>query len=155
MLATEARPSDRKVFTQAYPFSSGSGAPPKEVKNTGCPRIQYPLLPQPAHVLLPLYLFNCQITTMNIHPCLHNSVTQSCLTLCDPMNHSTPGLPVHHQWPGVYPNPRPLSPWCHPTISSSVIPFFSCLQSFPASGSFPISHSLHQVVKVLEFQVQH
>ena len=36
------------------------------------------------------------------------------------------------------PNPCPLSWWCHPTISSSVIPFSSCLQSFPASGSFPM-----------------
>ena len=41
--------------------------------------------------------------------------------------------------PGVYPNSCPLSQWCHPTISSSVIPFSSCLQSFPASGSFQIS----------------
>ena len=40
---------------------------------------------------------------------------------------------------GVYPNPCPLSWWCHPTISSSVIPFFSCLQSFPASGSFQMT----------------
>ena len=38
--------------------------------------------------------------------------------------------------PGVYPNPCPLSRWCHPTISSSVVPFSSCPQSFPASGSF-------------------
>ena len=41
--------------------------------------------------------------------------------------------------PRVYPNPCPLSQWCHPTISSSIIPFFSCPQSFPASGSFPMS----------------
>ena len=41
--------------------------------------------------------------------------------------------------PGVYSNSCPLSWWCHPTISSSVIPFASCLQSFPASGSFPMS----------------
>ena len=41
--------------------------------------------------------------------------------------------------PGVYPNPCPLSRWCHPTISSSVVPFSSCPQSFPALGSFPIS----------------
>ena len=39
----------------------------------------------------------------------------------------------------VYSNASPLSRWCHPTISSSVIPFFSCLQSFSASGSFPVS----------------
>ena len=41
--------------------------------------------------------------------------------------------------PGVYPYSCPLSWWCHPTISSSVIPFSSCPQSFPASGSFPMS----------------
>ena len=41
--------------------------------------------------------------------------------------------------PRVYPNSCPLSRWCHPTISSSVVPFSSCLQSFPASGSFQIS----------------
>ena len=41
--------------------------------------------------------------------------------------------------PGVYSNSRTLSQWCHPTISSSVIPFSSCLQSFPASGSFQMS----------------
>ena len=41
--------------------------------------------------------------------------------------------------PGVYPNSCPLSWWCHPTISSSVIPFSSCPQSFPASGSFQMS----------------
>ena len=41
--------------------------------------------------------------------------------------------------PRVYPNPCPLSQWCHPTISSSVVPFSSCPQSFPASGSFHIS----------------
>ena len=41
--------------------------------------------------------------------------------------------------PGVYPNPCPLSWWCHPAISSSGIPFSSCPQSFLASGSFPMS----------------
>ena len=41
--------------------------------------------------------------------------------------------------PGVYPNSCSLSWWCHPTISSSVISFSSCLQSFPASGSFQMS----------------
>ena len=41
--------------------------------------------------------------------------------------------------PRVYPNSCPLSRWCHPTISSSLVPF-SCLQSFPASGSFQMSH---------------
>ena len=46
------------------------------------------------------------------------------------MNCSTPALPVHHQLPEF---------WCHPAISSSVVPFASCPQSLPASGSFPTS----------------
>ena len=62
-----------------------------------------------------------------------SSVTQLCLTLCDLMDCSTPGLPE------VYSNSCPLSPWCHRTISSSVVPFSSCLQSFPASRSFQMS----------------
>ena len=41
--------------------------------------------------------------------------------------------------PGVHPDSRPSSRWCHPAISSSVVPFSSCPQSFPASGSFPMS----------------
>ena len=41
--------------------------------------------------------------------------------------------------PITYTNSCPLSQWCHPTISSSVVPFTSCLQTFPASGSFPMS----------------
>ena len=41
--------------------------------------------------------------------------------------------------PGVHPNPCPSSWWCHPTISSSVIPFSSCPQSFPVSGSFQMN----------------
>ena len=41
--------------------------------------------------------------------------------------------------PGVYSNPCPSSWWCHPTISSSVVPFSSCSQSLPASGLFPVS----------------
>ena len=81
----------------------------------------------------------------NRHYCVclsHNSVefssvTQLCLTLCDPMNHSTPGLPVHHQLP-EFTDSRPSSQWCHPAISSSVIPFFSCPQSLTASESFPM-----------------
>ena len=42
--------------------------------------------------------------------------------------------------PRVHPDSRPLSQWCHPAISSSVVPFSSCPQSLPASGSFPMSH---------------
>ena len=67
-----------------------------------------------------------------------SSVPQSCPTLCDPMDCGTPGFPVLHHLP-VCSNSCPLSQWCHPTISSSVIPLSSCLQSFPASGSFLMS----------------
>ena len=67
--------------------------------------------------------------------CCCCSVAQSCPTLCDPMACSTPGLPVHHQLPELW----PLSQWCHPTISSSVVSFSSRLQCFPASGSFQTS----------------
>ena len=66
-----------------------------------------------------------------------SSVAQSCLTLCNPMGCSTPGLPVHHQLP-EFTQTHVHHRWCHPTISSSVVPFSSHLQSFPASGSFPM-----------------
>ena len=59
------------------------------------------------------------------------SVAQSCPTLCDPLNHSKPGLPVYHQLPEFTETQVHRIQWCHPTISSSVIPFFSCLQTFP------------------------
>ena len=75
------------------------------------------------------------IYPMHVYCC---SVAQSCLTFCDPMDYSMPGFPVLHT-PRVCPNSCPLSQWCYPTISSSFIPFSSCLQSCPASGSFPMS----------------
>ena len=53
------------------------------------------------------------------------------------LQHARPPCPS--PTPGVHPNPCPLSRWYHPTISSSVVPFSSCPQSFPASGSFQIS----------------
>ena len=59
-------------------------------------------------------------------------------TLCDPMNRSTPGLPVRHHLL-EFTQTCPLSPWCHPAILSSVVPFSSCPQSLPASESFPMS----------------
>ena len=67
-----------------------------------------------------------------------SSVAQSCLTLCDPMDCSTPGLPVHHQLPEFI---QTHVHWVGDAIQPSppVIPFSSCLQSFPASGSFPVS----------------
>ena len=60
------------------------------------------------------------------------------VTLCDPKDSSMPGFPVFHYLPELAQS-HVLNQWCHPTISSSVIPLSSCLQSFPASGSFPMS----------------
>ena len=93
------------------------------------------------------------------------------------LQHSRPPCPS--PTPGIYPNSCPLSRWCHPTISCSVVHFSSYLQSFPASGSFPMSQfnasngqsigvwsielqsievSILQSIqysKVLKFQLQH
>ena len=82
-----------------------------------------------------LHIFFGQHSELSVQ---FRSVTQSCPTLCDPMDSRMPGLPVYHQLP-VYPSSCPLSRWCHPTISSSVLPFSSRLQSFTASGSFQMS----------------
>ena len=70
------------------------------------------------------------------------SVQFSCSVMSDSLwphelQHTRPPCPSSTL--GVYPNPYPLSQWCHPSISSSVIPFSSCSQSFPASGSFQMS----------------
>ena len=67
-----------------------------------------------------------------------SSVVQLCPTLwTHELQHARPCCP----WPtpGVYSNSCPSSRWCHPAISSSVVPFSSCPQSLPASGSFPMS----------------
>ena len=63
-------------------------------------------------------------------------IIQSCPTLYEPMDSR---LPCPSPTPGTCSNSCPLSQWCHSTISSSAIPFSSCLQTFPASGSFPMS----------------
>ena len=76
------------------------------------------------------YLYSCLIQ--------FSSVAQLCPTLrpCG-LQHDRPPCPS--PTPGVYSDSWPLSQWCHLAISSSVVPFSSCLQSFPASGSFQIS----------------
>ena len=63
--------------------------------------------------------------------------------------------PCLSRTPGVYWNSCPSSQWCHTTISPSVILFSSCPQSLPASGLLQWVSSLHQVAKVLGFQLQH
>ena len=78
---------------------------------------------------------------VHFHMCyLHKSSVQSLSRVwffVTPPQHTRPPCPS--PTPGVYSNSCPLSQWCHPTLLSSVIPFSSCLQSFPASGSFQMS----------------
>ena len=76
------------------------------------------------------------------NPMFPSSVQFSRLVMSDSLRphepqHARPPCPS--PTPGVHPNPCPSSQWCHPTISSSVVPFSSCPQSFPASGSFQMS----------------
>ena len=73
---------------------------------------------------------------------IERSVQFSCSVMSNSLQphepqHARPPCPS--PTPRVHPNPCPLCQWCHPTISSSVIPFSSCPQSFPASGSFQMS----------------
>ena len=70
-----------------------------------------------------LLLFSCWVFSNSLQP--HG------------LQHARPPCPS--QTPRVYSNSCPLDQWCHSIISSSVVPFSSCLQSFPASGSFPVS----------------
>ena len=87
-------------------------------------------------------------------PSLFISVTQSCPTLCDPMNRSTPGLPVHHQLP------ESTQTHVH-RVSDAIQPSYPLLSHSPAlnlsqhQDLFKLVSSSHQVAKVLEFQLQH
>ena len=101
--------------------------------------------------------FLCNITISTYVLVQSGSVQFSCSVMYNSLwprglHHARPPCPSSTL--GVYPNSFPLSQWCQPIISSFVVPFASCLQSFPASGSFLISLS-HQVANVLEFQLQH
>ena len=83
-------------------------------------------------------LWVCSLSLLAIY-IQFSSVAQSCLTLLWPHGRQHARPPCPSSTPGAFPNSCPLSRWCHPTISFSVIPFSSCLQSFPASGSSPMS----------------
>ena len=76
------------------------------------------------------------------HSCAYTSVQFSCSVVSDSLRphesqHARPPCPS--PTPGVHPDSHPLSPWCHPAISSRVVPFSSCPRSLPASDSFPMS----------------
>ena len=86
-----------------------------------------------------LVLFSCSVVSnsLQLHGLQHSRLP------CPPPSHR------------VCSNSYPLSRWCNPTISSSVVRFSSCLQSFPASGLFQCVSSSHQLVKVLDLQHQY
>ena len=102
-------------------------------------------------ILLPLLSSSVQFS----------SVTQSCPTLCNPMNRSTPGLPVHHQLPEftqthvhwVGDAIQPSHPLSSPSLLLPPSPF--AFDSSQHQGLFQWVCSLHQVAKVLELQLQH
>ena len=84
-----------------------------------------------------------------------SSVTQSCPTLCDPMNHSTPGLPVHHQ---LLELTQTHDHWVNDAIQPShplLSPSYPALNLSQHEGLFQWVSSSHPVAKVLEFQLQH
>ena len=82
-----------------------------------------------------LFVFNLLPIWVSVQ---FSSAAQMWLTLCNPMDCST-RLPCLSPTPRACSNSYPLSQWCHLTISSSVVPFLSYLQSFPESRSFPVS----------------
>ena len=90
--------------------------------STECPYIPYPV---------------SSVTVWTLVDQFSSVQSLSRVRLLQPRGHTTP--PYASPTPGVDSNSCPLSWWCHPTISSSFIPFSCCLQSFPASGSFQIS----------------
>ena len=92
------------------------------------PDFHFPLSPSSRGSLVPLhFLLSVQF----------NSSVMSDYLRPHEVQHARPPCPSPS--PGVHSDSRPLSRWCHPAISSSVIPFSSCPQSLPASGSFPMS----------------
>ena len=83
-----------------------------------------------------MYLYSAQLFPMFRSVQFSRSVISDSLRPHEPQHARPPGP---SPTPGVHPNPCPSSRWCHPTISSSVVPLSSCPQSFPASGSFQMS----------------
>ena len=109
------------------------------MQQTSCLRIKdwiaFPVRSIQKQICPPSSLLNNLFWRSSVH---FSSVTQSCLTPCDPMDCSTPGFPVHHQLPELA---QIHVHWVGEAIPpSSVVPFSHCLQSLPASGSFLMSH---------------
>ena len=86
-----------------------------------------------------LHLLHCRRNSLSTKSPQFSSVAQLCQTLCDPTDCSTPSFPIHHQLQKLTQTHVHRVSNAIQNISSSIVPFFSRLQSFPASGSFPMS----------------
>ena len=123
----------------------------------------FPLSPQKIYMQFFILFFICLIISfiilillyLYIHSVQFSSIAQSCPTLCDPMNHNTPGLPVHHQ---LLEFTQTHVHW----LSDAIQPSHSLSSPSPLAPNpsqhqslFQWVNSLHEVAKVLEFQLQH
>ena len=110
--------------------------------------LSWPIISQIPHLQIASHSESC----FNIR--IFSSVQFSRLVVSDsmlPHGHQHARLPCPSPTPGACSNSCPSSWWCYPTMSSSVVPYPTHLQSFLASGSFPRVSSSHQVAKVLEY----
>ena len=128
-----------KSFKNSFTEKQGKGKGYEKLAQTFCKQIKEKLI---------LFLMKCTYIQFS-------SVAQSCLTLCNPMNHSMPGLPVHHQLPEstqthVHRVDDAIQPSHH--LSSPSPPALTLSQH---QGLFKWVSSSCQVAKVLEFQLQH
>ena len=112
----------KQEYWSELPFPS-PGDLPKPGIEPGSPTRQADSLSSEPLVQFSSVQFSCQVMSNSLWP--HES------------QHTRPPCPSPTS--GVYSNPCPSSQWCHPAISSSVVPFSSCPHSLPASGSFPMS----------------
>ena len=87
---------------------------------------------EPSMIRRCVHLLRCQFSSVQFS---HSVVSDSLQR--HESQHARPPCPS--PTPGVYSNSCPMSRWCHPTISASIVPFYSCPQSFPVSGYFPMS----------------
>ena len=109
-----------RVWLFAIPWTAAYQAPP----SMGFSRQEYwSGLPLPSPLNDHSVQFSHSVVSNSLQPCESQHARPPCLS----------------QTPWVYSNSSPLSQWCHPAISSSVVPFSSCPQSLPAAGSFPTS----------------
>ena len=97
-----------------------------------------------------MFYFLKPFSLCNLFSSVHSSVVSNTLRPHE-SQHARPPCPS--PTPGVHSDSHPLSLWCHPAISSSVVPFSSCSQSLPASEFFPMSQLFAWGGKVLEFQL--